>query len=89
MEAQVRGRMAVVVGAESIEFREVTFPKLKDDQVLIKVKASAICGSDLHIYKGKHPFAPLPCTFGHELSGEVIQKGAKVERVKACVCTHV
>ena len=50
--------------------------------VLIRVKAAAICGSDLHIFKGRHPSAPLPVAIGHELSGEVLSTGGKVSRVK-------
>jgi len=82
MSDQRTGRMAVVTRPEVVEFRSVKIPSMKDDQVLIKVKASAICGSDLHIYRGRHPSAPLPCTFGHELCGEVVEVGEKVHMVK-------
>ena len=44
---------------------------LAADEVLIRVRASAVCGSDLHIVKGKHPSAPLPVTIGHEFSGDM------------------
>ncbi len=55
---------------------------LQADEVLIRIMASAICGSDLHIYKGKHPSAPLPVTIGHEFSGEVAAIGDDVHRIK-------
>lgn len=51
--------------------------KLSPDEVLIAVKASAICGSDLHIARGKHPSAPLPVTIGHEFSGQVVEVGSE------------
>ena len=37
---------------------------LAPDEVLVKVRASAVCGSDLHIARGLHPSAPLPVTIG-------------------------
>lgn len=51
------------------------------DEVLIRIMASAICGSDLHIFRGRHPSAPLPVTIGHEFSGVVIEIGRDVENV--------
>jgi 2-desacetyl-2-hydroxyethyl bacteriochlorophyllide A dehydrogenase len=51
-------------------------------QVVIAIKACSICGSDLHIYKGKHPSAPLPVSLGHELAGDVIHIGSKVNAVR-------
>jgi len=60
--------------------REVAKPG--ENQVVIAVKACSICGGDLHIYKGKHPSAPLPVALGHELAGEVVQVGTKVNTVR-------
>lgn len=50
--------------------------------VVIRIVRSSICGSDLHIYKGKHPSVTLPCTIGHELSGEVVETGSDVHNFK-------
>ncbi len=74
--------MAFVTAPGKVEFREKSLPKLSSKDVLIKVKATAICGSDLHIFKGKHPAAPLPVAIGHELSGEVLRIGNRVSKVK-------
>jgi 2-desacetyl-2-hydroxyethyl bacteriochlorophyllide A dehydrogenase len=74
--------MAFVTAPGKIEFRDHPLPKLSDKDVLIRVKATAICGSDLHLFKGKHPFASLPTAVGHELSGEVLRTGKKVSKVK-------
>lgn len=60
--------------------REIT--GLEPDQVLVKVRASAICGSDLHIARGLHPSAPLPVTIGHEFSGDVAAVGSAVTKVR-------
>ena len=61
-----------------IDYIEREVRDLGEDEVLISVKASAICGSDLHIYKGKHPSVTLPATIGHEFSGVIEKKGSKV-----------
>jgi 2-desacetyl-2-hydroxyethyl bacteriochlorophyllide A dehydrogenase len=50
------------------------------DEVLIKVEASGICGSDLHIYHGRVP-VEQGFTIGHEYVGTVLDAGADVERV--------
>ena len=39
-----------------IIFKEVPVPEIKDDQVLVKIMNIGICGSDIHVYHGKHPF---------------------------------
>ena len=57
--------MAIVRAPGKIEFEEHKLPKLSHRDVLIGVKASSICGSDLHIFKGKHPAAPLPSAHCH------------------------
>lgn len=51
-------------------------------QVLIQTHVCGICGSDLHIFKGKHPGAPLPAGVGHEFSGVVRQVGSAMRRVQ-------
>jgi 2-desacetyl-2-hydroxyethyl bacteriochlorophyllide A dehydrogenase len=74
--------MAFVTAPGKVEFRERKLPKLSSKDVLIGVKATSICGSDLHIFRGKHPSAPLPVAIGHELAGEVLRIGKEVSRVK-------
>ena len=58
-----------------------TITELAEDEVLVHIRASAICGSDLHIARGRHPSAPIPCTIGHEFSGDVIAVGEGVSTV--------
>ncbi len=74
--------MAFVTAPGRIEYRERKLPDLHSYGVLVKVKATSICGGDLHIFKGKHPAAPLPVPIGHEISGEVLRIGKNVSRVK-------
>lgn len=61
-----------------IEFQEVPVPVPGDNDVLIKIMKIGICGSDIHVYHGKHPFTSYPVTQGHEVSGEVAALGANV-----------
>lgn len=61
-----------------IEFREVETPSPKAGEVLVKIQKIGICGSDIHVYHGKHPFTKYPVTQGHEVSGEVAALGEGV-----------
>jgi len=74
----MKNRLAIVQEPYKVAFIEKDIPDIKQNEVLIKVRSSAICGSDLHIYKGKHPSVNLPSTIGHELSGDIVSLGANV-----------
>jgi len=74
--------MAFVTQPGKIEILETPVPALGEFDVLIKVKACTICGSDLHIFKGKHPFVTLPIPVGHEIAGEVTDIGHRVSKVR-------
>jgi L-iditol 2-dehydrogenase len=43
-----------------IIFQEVPVPEIGDNQVLVKIMKIGICGSDIHVYHGKHPFTKYP-----------------------------
>jgi 2-desacetyl-2-hydroxyethyl bacteriochlorophyllide A dehydrogenase len=74
--------MAVITAPGEVGFQDKILPELSAHDVLIGIKAASICGSDLHIFKGKHPSAPLPVAVGHEVSGEVVRTGEAVSKVK-------
>jgi L-iditol 2-dehydrogenase len=61
---------------------EMEQPRVGDDGVLIKVMAAGICGSDLHAYRGTHPFRKPPIVSGHEFGGCVERVGKRVTRFK-------
>ena len=61
-----------------IIFQEVPVPEIGDDQVLVKIMKIGICGSDIHVYHGKHPFTKYPVTQGHEVSGQIMKCGTNV-----------
>ena len=65
-------------GKGLIEIREIPEPKIKEDEVLIEVKAVSVCGSDLHIYHDSHPYWP-PVVLGHEFSGMIADVGKNVK----------
>lgn len=75
-------RIGRVCEAMKVDFLTQEVPNPAADEVLIKIKASAICGSDLHIFKGKHPAVSLPVTIGHEMSGDVVAVGEGVTHVQ-------
>ena len=59
----------VYTGNQKIEFREEKDPIAKPGETLIKVKASGICGSDMHAYHGNDERRVPPLILGHEVSG--------------------
>ena len=61
-----------------IAIEEVPTPVPRPDELLIQVKASAICGSDIKAYEGKHPLIRPPIILGHEFSGVIVEKGSQV-----------
>lgn len=54
---------------------------INNDDVLVKIKAVGICGSDIHIYHGTSPVATYPRVAGHEMVGEVIDIGKNVKNI--------
>lgn len=73
---------AVMIEPGCIEFREVPKPEIGENQVLVEVKACGICGSDLHVWHGTHPFTTYPVIQGHEFSGIVDHVGPGVQSVQ-------
>ena len=52
---------------------DVEEPRRRDGEVLLGVRASGICGSDLKAFEGKHPYVTYPRVLGHEIGAEVIE----------------
>jgi 2-desacetyl-2-hydroxyethyl bacteriochlorophyllide A dehydrogenase len=74
--------MAIAVEPGKIEFQDRELPELGDHDVKLKVKVVTICGSDLHILKGRHPAVALPVPVGHELSGVIEAIGPQVKNLE-------
>jgi len=47
-------------------------PLRGEDQLLIRIRRVGLCGTDYHIFAGRHPYLAYPRVMGHELSGEVV-----------------
>jgi L-iditol 2-dehydrogenase len=69
---------AVMSRPGEIEFREIEIPHPQPDEVLIQVKRIGVCGSDIHVYHGLHPYTRYPIVQGHEVSGIVAEVGNEV-----------
>lgn len=72
----------VMTAPGKIEFREIETPVPKAGEVLIRIMKIGVCGSDIHVWHGKHPFTSYPVTQGHEVSGEIAVLGAGVENLE-------
>ncbi len=73
-------RAAVVEGLNMMSVKEVEKPVIDDNGVLVKVKACAICGSDIRIYHSGNSRVNYPAIIGHEISGDVVEVGKNVSR---------
>jgi len=63
---------------ESYGIVQIPVPALRDNDVLVKVKACGVCGTDLHIHEGEF-LAKFPLVPGHETVGVVAAVGPKVK----------
>jgi len=75
-------RALVFKDVGNLVLEEVPVPHVKEpDDVVLKIKAVGICGSDVKIVEGKHHFRPNTI-LGHEFCGEVVEVGSHVHHVK-------
>lgn len=65
-----------------ITFRTIPVPKPGPDQVLVKIKKIGVCGSDIHVFHGTHPYTAYPVTQGHEVSGQIVELGEYVQELQ-------
>jgi threonine dehydrogenase-like Zn-dependent dehydrogenase len=71
------------MGMNKVEVRDVPDPKILNQQdAIVKITSTAICGSDLHLYNGFIPFMEPGDVLGHEFMGEVMEIGKGVKNVK-------
>ena len=65
---------------EPLQLEDIPVPGIREDEVLVQVKAVGLCGSDVHIvFEGVTPTPFTPITLGHEPSGVVAAMGARAE----------
>lgn len=73
-------KAAVFYGKNDLSVEERPIPEIRPDEVLVRVHACGICGTDVHIFCGDEGAAPTPrnTVLGHEFSGEVVKVGTDV-----------
>lgn len=64
---------------EALILKELPIPQPQSDEVLIKVLACGVCRTDLHVVDGELPNPLLPIIPGHEIVGQIIEKGSAVQ----------
>ena len=86
-------KAAVLEDVEKLVVRQVPDPELAPREVLIRVRAVGVCGTDLHLFRGHGnynldprgriiPLAEQPQILGHEFSGEIVEVGREVRDLK-------
>ncbi len=83
MKSTMPGLVNFALAPRSVELREVPIPKIGPKDILLKVEAVSICGSDLHQWLGSISWkVNYPCILGHEFGGMIVQSGNEVKAFK-------
>ncbi len=72
-------KQAVMTHPGKIAYQEVDIPPLGPGQIKVKMKKIGVCGSDIHVNHGKHPYTSYPVVQGHEVSAEVVEAAPDVK----------
>lgn len=72
----LKGKVLSMTGTKKVEIKEFDLPNVEKGQVLMRVLKSNICGSDIHMWEGKHIFKNH--VLGHEMIGEIVSLGDDV-----------
>ena len=73
-------KAVVLRGVHDLRLEEVPDPKPAPNEVLIRVKAAGVCGTDVHMWEGTNQEGTFPFIPGHEWSGEVVDVGKEVTK---------
>ena len=73
---------SIMVEPGRIIFRSVEKPEINDDEILMQTKRIGVCGSDIHVFHGLHPYTSYPVVQGHEVSGVVAAVGKHVQGIQ-------
>ena len=76
-------KAAVLRGIDDLRLEEVDDPSPGRDEVLIRIKACGVCGTDIHMWEGKNNEGTFPFIPGHEWSGEVMEVGRDIKALSA------
>lgn len=75
-------KQAVMTAPGQIQLYDVEKPVPKDNEVLLQTRRIGVCGSDIHVYHGLHPYTGYPVVQGHEVGGVVAALGKHVTGLK-------
>jgi L-iditol 2-dehydrogenase len=75
-------RALVYKGPFQMEFEEIEYPQLGPADIIVKVRSVGMCGSDIHGFSGKTGRRSPGMVMGHEIAGEVVELGTKVQHVE-------
>jgi L-iditol 2-dehydrogenase len=75
-------KAAVLEQLNEFVVRDVEDPEINDDEALMRVEATSICGSDVRIFRHGNPRVKTPTIIGHETAGRIVKVGKNVDRVK-------
>jgi len=79
----MRVQAAVLTGVDApFQITEVELAPPRSRELLVKIAASGLCGSDLNVISGKRTLVPFPAVLGHEASGVVVECGPDVEQFR-------
>lgn len=69
---------------QTLSIENIELPKLKPNEMLVKVGACGVCGTDIHLYNGEEGAgsSTLPLIMGHEFSGTIVEVGESVTKFK-------
>lgn len=70
---------AVIPAPHVIQWAKADPPQPQHGEVLLEPLAIGVCGSDLHVYEGQHPFVRYPVFPGHEVAAQVVEVGSGVD----------
>jgi len=71
-------KAAVFTGPGRLTVQEVPTPTPGPDEVLVRIRACAICGSDIRTVREGHRLITPPHVIGHEIAGEIVEVGCSV-----------
>jgi 2-desacetyl-2-hydroxyethyl bacteriochlorophyllide A dehydrogenase len=72
-------KQAIMTAPGEIMIHEIEVPKPGRDEVLLEIQRIGVCGSDVHVFHGLHPYTSYPVVQGHEYSATLTAVGAGVE----------
>ena len=80
-----KGKAAFLLGKQKFVIDEIEVPVCKENEVLVRIKAVGVCGSDAHYFQDGRigdQIVPEKFIIGHEASGEVVETGRNVKSVR-------